>query len=93
MGPFDRDIGRQLVRCATSIGANYRAASRPRSAADMIAKLKLVEEECDESLYWLELLVDLGVLSTEVAGPLIDEGTQILKMTVASINTLRAKRQ
>ena len=55
-------IGRQVLRSATSVGANYRAVCRARSTADMIAKLKIVEEEADETLYWLELLVESEVL-------------------------------
>ncbi|MCG8364879.1 MAG: four helix bundle protein, partial [Pseudanabaenales cyanobacterium] len=51
-------IGRQLIRCATSVGANYRSACRAKSTADLIAKLSIVEEEADECLYWLELLVE-----------------------------------
>ncbi len=55
-------IGRQLLRCATSAGANYRAACRARSQADFIAKMGIVEEEADESMYWMELLVSSGIL-------------------------------
>ena len=51
-------IARQLVKCSTSVGANYRAACRARSTADFIAKLKIVEEECDESLYWFKVIVE-----------------------------------
>jgi four helix bundle protein len=50
-------IGRQLVRCATSVGANYRSACRGKSTADVLAKLAIVEEEADETIYWLELLM------------------------------------
>ena len=56
-------IGKQLLRCATTVGANYRVAARPRSRADLIAKMGIVEEKCDESLYWLEMLVDLRLIS------------------------------
>ncbi|MEG4577609.1 four helix bundle protein [Microcoleus sp. N3A4] len=51
-------IGKQLIRSGTSVGANYRAACRARSTADLIAKLRIVEEEADESLYWMELIVE-----------------------------------
>jgi len=51
-------IGRQLLRCGTSVGANYRAACRARSRADFAAKMGIVEEEADETVYWIELLVD-----------------------------------
>ena len=49
-------MGRQLIRCSTSVGANYRAACRAKSRSDFIAKMAIVEEECDESLYWMEML-------------------------------------
>ena len=82
-------LGRQLVRSGTAVGANYRAACRAKSARDMILKLSFVEEEADESLYWLELLVESGSTSSFEAKPLSDEFLEILAMTVASIHTLR----
>jgi len=59
-GKTSEILGRQLIRSGTSVGANYRAASRARSTADFISKMGIVEEEADESIYWLELLVDSG---------------------------------
>ena len=85
-------IGKQLLRSACSVGANYRAACRGRSKADVIAKLSLVEEEADESLYWMELLVDGGVISEEKMKNLMAETREILAMTVASIKTMRRKQ-
>jgi len=85
-------IGRQLLRSGTSVGANYRAACRARSTADMIAKLKIVEEEADETLYWLELLVEADVMPEERLKPLMAETDEILAMTVASIKTLRRRK-
>jgi four helix bundle protein len=82
-------IGRQLLRSATSIGANYRAACRGKSKADVIAKLALVEEEADESLYWLDLLAESGIIKQEKLSSLAKETEGILAMTVASIKTLR----
>jgi four helix bundle protein len=82
-------ISRQLLRSATSVGANYRAACRGRSADDVIAKLKIVEEEADETLYWFEVLVESGLVSTTRLQPLIAEANELLAMTVASIKTLR----
>jgi len=82
-------IGRQLLRSATSIGANYRAACRGKSKADVIAKLALVEEEADESLYWLDLLAESGIIKQEKLLSLAKETEEILAMTVASIKTLR----
>ena len=85
-------IGRQLLRSGTSVGANYRAACRARSTADMIAKLKIVEEEADETLYWLELLVEANIMPETRLAALVDETNQVLAMIVASIKTLRKRR-
>ena len=83
-------IGKQLLRSGTSIGANYRAACRAKSVADMISKLAVVEEEADESLYWMELLIDANVVSAALLADLMQETGEIVAMTVASIKTLRA---
>jgi four helix bundle protein len=82
-------LGRQLLRSGTSIGANYRAACRGKSPSDVIAKLAIVEEEADESIYWLELLIEAGILASRRLDDLIDELNQLLAMTVASQKTLR----
>jgi four helix bundle protein len=82
-------IVRQLLRCATSVGANYRAACRGKSKADVIAKLSVVEEEADETLYWLEILSEADLVPAHKLSPLVEEATAILAMTVASIKTLR----
>ena len=84
-------IGRQLLRCATSVGANYRAACRGKSSADVIFKLAIVEEEADESLYWMDLLVEAGVIEAGRVAPLKKEADELIAMTVASIKTLRRK--
>lgn len=84
-------IGRQLLRSGTSVGANYRAACRGKSAADMIHKLSIVEEEADESLYWIELLTASGAVSEKKISNLYSEIIEIVAMTVSSIKTLRAK--
>ena len=65
--------GRQLLRCGTSVGANYRAACRARSSAEFIAKMGIVEEECDECLFWMELMIDAGVMPNERLADLIGE--------------------
>ncbi len=85
-------IGRQIVRSATSVGANYRAACRAKSTADMINKLKIVEEEADETLYWMELIVEANLLSEQKLVSLVAEMNEILAMTVASIRTLRNRK-
>ena len=84
-------IGQQLLRSATSVGANYRAACRARSTADMVAKMGIVEEEADETLYWLELLVEAGLMPESRLADLMQETDQVVAMTVASIKTLRAR--
>ncbi len=83
-------IARQIVRSGTSIGANYRSACRAKSTADMINKLKIVEEESDETVYWLELIIEMGFLPQEKISPISKEVNEIVAMTVASIKTLRA---
>ena len=85
-------IGRQLLRSGTSIGANYRAACRGKSPADMIAKLAIVEEEADESIYWLEMLIDACILPGPRLSELIDEIDQIVAMVVSSQKTLRSHK-
>lgn len=84
-------LGRQLLRSATSVGANYRAACRAKSTADFISKMGTVEEEADELLYWMELLVEAGNVKSEKMDALIKEADELVATTVASINT--AKRR
>jgi four helix bundle protein len=84
-------IGRQLIRSGTSIGANYRAACRGKSTADVIAKLRIVEEEADESAYWMELLIESGLLPEARLSELLQETKEIIAMTVASIRTLQKR--
>ncbi len=84
-------IGRQLLRSATSVGANYRAVCRAKSRADFIAKLGIVEEECDESLYWLEMLVETNQTKSVLVSNLMKEGEEILAIVVASAKTARVK--
>ena len=84
-------IGRQLTRSGTSIGANYRAACRGKSTADVIAKLRIVEEEADESAYWMELLIESGLVPEARLSELLQETNEIIAMTVASIRTLQKR--
>ena len=84
-------IGRQLIRSGTSIGANYRAACRGKSTADVIAKLRIVEEEADESAYWMELIIESGLVSEARLLELMQETNEIIAMTVASIRTLQKR--
>jgi four helix bundle protein len=82
-------LGKQVIRSATSIGANYRAACRARSRAEFISKLGIVEEEADETIYWLELLVDLKLIPADQASDLIKEANELTAIIVASIKTAR----
>ena len=82
-------IGRQLLRSATSVGANYRAACRARSSAEFCAKLGIVEEEADESVYWLELLADGNIVKRELLTDLLNEANEITAMVVSSIQTAK----
>jgi four helix bundle protein len=85
-------IGKQLLRSGTSVGSNYRAACRARSPADFIAKMGIVEEECDESIYWMELLIETELLQEQAVKDLLDEANQLLPITVASIKTTRKNK-
>ena len=86
-------IGKQLLRAATSVGANYRAAKRARSRAEFVAKMGIVEEEVDESVYWMELLVDAGLVPKRRLDPLIQEARELTAIAVSSIRTARTKRK
>jgi len=90
--PVARVIRNQLLRCGTSIGANYRAAKRAKSTADFISKMGTVEEETDESMYWMELLVKTGLMKKSRISDLYQEADEILSMVVASIKTARRKK-
>ena len=86
----NRNYSDQLNRSASSTGANYRAACRAKSKNDFINKLKIVEEELDETLFFLELLVELNPELREKIAIIYKEGNELLSIIVASINTLRA---
>jgi four helix bundle protein len=83
-------IGKQLLRSATSVGANYRAACRGRSPAEFRSKLGIVEEEADESCYWIELLSESEIGRPGLLTDLLREGDEITAMVVASIKTSKA---
>lgn len=86
-------IGRQLLKAGTSVAANYRAACRARSRNEFIAKMGIVEEEADESLFWLEVLARSGMLKTSRLEDLMSEGNEIVAMTVRSKQTARRNRK
>lgn len=79
-----RAIGNQLVRSGTSVGANYRAACRARSKAEFISKLGTVEEEADESAFWLELIIEAGILKKSQVDSLLREANELTAIMVAS---------
>jgi four helix bundle protein len=79
-----RTIGGQLVRSGTAVGANYRAACRGRSRAEFIAKLGIVEEEADESAYWIELIIEAELLKQSIVEPLLGEANELAKIMASS---------
>ena len=87
-----RTLGRQLLRSGTSVGANYRAVCRAKSTADFLNKLRIVEEECDESLFWMELLVEKNLVKGARLKSLMQEGDELLSIVVASAKTTRASK-
>jgi len=82
-------IGNQLLSCGTSVGANYRAACRGRSKAEFIAKLGIVEEEADESAYWLEMLVEAKVLKLDSVAGLLAEADELTAIMATSRKTAK----
>ena len=86
-------IGNQLLRSGTSVGANYRAACRARSTAEFISKMGIVEEEADESIYWMELLIEAEIVKLNRLESLMKEADEILAITVASINTAKRRNR
>jgi len=87
--PATAVITQQLVKSATGLAANYRAACRAKSRADFISKLGTTEEEADETDYWLRILVERGTVPPEQVAPLLDEADQLVRIIVASIKTAR----
>ncbi|MBW2006152.1 MAG: four helix bundle protein [Deltaproteobacteria bacterium] len=86
-----RLIGNQIFRSGTSIAANYRAACRARSTADFISKLAIVEEEADETLFWLEIIKEMEILDDAFIDSLMEENDEIIAIIVSSIKTARKK--
>lgn len=82
-------VGHQLIRCGTSVAANYRASCRARSRAEFISKLGTVEEEADESLFWLELAVDAGLITLQRAQALLKEADELTAIFVSSLKTAK----
>ncbi len=86
-------IGKQLLRSGTSVAANYRAACRAKSTSDFIAKMGIVEEEADESIFWMELLIKSKLLAKDRLFDLAKEADEILSIAVASIKTAQRKKE
>ncbi len=84
-------VGDQLLRSATSVAANYRAACRARSQADFVHKLGLVEEEADESLFWLEMVVETELVPAARVQDLVQEADELTAIFVASRKTAKKK--
>ena len=84
-----RLIGNQIFRAGTSVGANYRAACRARSKAEFIAKLGIVLEEADESIYWLEILSETQIVKANLLEPLMKEADELVGIFVASLKTAK----
>jgi four helix bundle protein len=85
-------VARQVIRSATSVGANYRAACRGRSHREFTARIGVVAEEADESLYWLEILVETGLMSEAKLKNLIQEADELTAIFTAASHTARKNR-
>ncbi|HZQ18143.1 MAG TPA: four helix bundle protein [Terriglobales bacterium] len=82
-------LGRQLLRSGTSVGANYRAAGRARSRAEFVSKIALVVEEADETVFWLECLIESGIVRQELLQDLLTEANELVAIFAASHRTSR----
>ena len=87
-----RLIGNQLFRSGTSVAANYRSACRARSKADFISKLSIVEEEADESMFWLELIKEMKIHEEPLVDELLKESDELVAIMVSSIRTTNKNR-
>ena len=84
-----RIIKNQLLRCSTSVASNYRAVCRSRSILDFISKLSVVEEETDESAFWLEIIIECSLIKKELVEPLLKEANEIVAIMVSAKKTSR----
>lgn len=78
-----------MLRCGSSVGANYRAACRAKSKADFVSTMGIVEEEAGETIYWMELLIDADIVKRARLAELLDEADQILSIVISSIKTAK----
>ena len=88
-----RLIGDQIFRSGTSTASNYRAACRARSKAEFISKMGIVEEEADETMFWLETIEDIEIFDRNLTAPLMKECNEIIAIVVSSINTVRRRKK
>ncbi len=86
-----RAIGNQIIRSGTSPGANYRAACLGKSDKDFLNKLKIVEDELDETIYWLEIIKDEELVKPKLLEGLLKENEELMRIIVSSIKTMRIK--
>ncbi len=84
-------IAKQIIRSGTSPGANYRAACLGKSDKDFLNKLKMVEEELDETQYWLELIVESGLIKSNLLDDLVKENEELFKIIASTIVTMKKK--
>jgi four helix bundle protein len=87
-----RILGRQVLRSGTSVAANYRAVCRSRSRADFVSKLAVVTEEADETVFWLELLVETGIVAEARMKSLLTEANELVRIFGSSLRTARSNR-
>jgi four helix bundle protein len=83
-------LGKQLLRAGTSVGANYRAAGRARSKAEFVAKMGIVVEEADETVFWIECLIESGIVKPDLLADLLSEANELLAIFAASQRTARS---
>ncbi|MGB6249280.1 MAG: four helix bundle protein [Terriglobales bacterium] len=83
-------LGKQLLRSGTSVGANYRAAGRGRSKAEFVAKMGIVVEEADETVFWIECLIESGIVKSDLLNDLLAEANELLAIFAASQRTARS---
>ena len=91
--PSAWELAKQITRSSTSIGANYRAEKKKKTDADFINKLKIVEEETDETIYWIEILEETGLIESKRIEKIKKEAEEVLAIVVASLKTMRARNR
>ena len=85
-------LGKQVLRSGTSVGAHYREATRARSRAEFVSKIEVLLQELSETVYWLELLIDAGIVSQARLAELLSEGEELMAISVASAKTAKISK-